>query len=189
MTMRPVWLISSYLGVTALARILTAIGRPRRSLGDLLHMVVDPTFHLLAWTSTAALLAPLAEYIVLRQPQLLGLNLAGAALMLLSGILANEANRALGAAFTPYVNGGATTKRIVTRGIYRYIRHPLYTAGFLLTGGAALMLCSRVAWALTALCWLAVIVRTLKEERLLKRNMDGYADYMRMTKRFVPGVF
>ncbi len=34
----------------------------------------------------------------------------------------------------------------------------------------------------------AVVVRTLREEQLLKRSMDGYVDYMRLTKRYLPGI-
>jgi protein-S-isoprenylcysteine O-methyltransferase Ste14 len=184
----PMWLALAYIAVVVLARILTSAGRPRRTFGDLFRAFLDPTFHLLALTSLAAIVMPLLEYIVLRPRQLPPLNAAGAALIVGSGVLAYVANRTLGAAFTPYVDAAAADKRVVTAGIYRYIRHPLYTAGFMLTAGAALMLCSLVSWFFTLLCWAAVVIRTLREESLLKRNMDGYADYMRRTKRYVPGI-
>lgn len=183
------WLALAYVAAVIVARTLTSAGRPRRTLRDVIRAFLDPTFHLLAWTSFAAVLAPLLEYAVLRPRQLWPLNVAGAALVVGSGVLAYIANRTLGAAFTPYVDrSAAAAKRVVTAGIYGYIRHPLYTAGFMLTGGAALMLCSTVAWFFTALCWGAVVIRTLREERLLKYNMDGYADYMRQTKRYLPGI-
>lgn len=178
----------AYVVVVIVARILTSAGRPRRTFGGVVKTFLEPTFHLLAWTSLAAIAMPLLEYIVLRPRQWLPLNLTGAALIVGSGILAYVANRTLGAAFTPYVDARAAEKRIVTAGIYRHIRHPLYTAGFMLTAGAALMLCSSVSWFFTLLYWAAVVVRTLREEQLLKRNMDGYVDYMRRTKRYLPGI-
>ncbi len=178
----------AYIAAVVAARILTSAGRPRRALADVVRIFLDPTCHLLAWTSLAAIVMPLLEYVVLRPRQWPALNLAGAALVVGSGALAYIANRALGAAFTPYVDARAADKRIVTSGVYRHIRHPLYTAGFILTAGAALMLCCKVSWFFTALCWGAVVVRTRREERLLKLNMDGYADYMRRTKRYVPGI-
>jgi protein-S-isoprenylcysteine O-methyltransferase Ste14 len=181
-------LVVSYVAVIILTRVLTMWGRPRRTLGEIFRTLLDPTFHVLAWTSLAAIAAPLLEYLIFRPGQLLALNLAGAALIALSGALAFEANRALGAAFTPFVDARAADKAIVTAGPYRSIRHPLYTAGFLLTTGAPLMLCCRVSWLFSALCWFAVAVRTFREERLLKKNMPGYADYMKRTKRFVPGL-
>jgi protein-S-isoprenylcysteine O-methyltransferase Ste14 len=131
---------------------------------------------------------PFLEYVVLRPMQWLPLNLAGAGLVVGSGILAYVANRALGAAFTPYVDAAAADKGVVTAGIYRYVRHPPYTAGYMLTAGAALMLCSIVSWFFTLLCWAAIVARTLREEHLLKLDMDGYVDYMRRTKRYVPGI-
>lgn len=181
------WLALTYIAAVVVARILTFAGRPRRTFGDMVRSLLDPTFHLLAWTSIAAVAMPLLEYVVLRPRQWLPLNAAGAALILGSGVLAYVANRTLGAAFSPYVDAGAADKRIVTAGIYGRIRQ-LYTAGFMLTAGAALMLCCVVSWFFTLLCWAAVVVRTLREEHLLKRNMDGYADYMRRTKRYIPGI-
>ena len=183
------WLALLYIVAILVARTLTSAGRPKRTLGDFFRAFLDPTFHLLAITSFAAVLVPLLEYIVLRPRQLLALNIVGGALIVGSGVLAYVANRTLGAAFTPYVDGRAADKRIVTAGVYGHIRHPLYTAGFMLTAGAALMLCSRISWFFTVLCWGAVVVRTLREEHLLKYNMDGYADYMRRTKRYIPGIF
>ena len=183
------WLALLYVVAVIVARTLTSAGRPRRTLGDLFRAFIDPTFHLLAWTSLAAVTVPLLEYLILRPRQLPPLNVAGGALIVGSGILAYVANRTLGAAFTPYVDSRAADKRIVTAGIYGRIRHPLYTAGFMLTAGAALMLCSTVAWFFAILCWVAVVIRTLREEHILKYNMDGYADYMRRTKRYVPGIF
>jgi protein-S-isoprenylcysteine O-methyltransferase Ste14 len=182
------WLAFIYVVAIVVARTLTSAGRPRRTLADVFRAFLDPTFHLLAWTSLAAVAAPLLEYLVLRPRQLPPLNVAGGALVVASGILAYVANRALGAAFTPYVDGRAADKRIVTAGVYGRIRHPLYTAGFMLTGGAALMLCSTLSWFFTALCWAAVVMRTLREEHLLKYNMDGYVDYVRRTKRYIPGI-
>jgi protein-S-isoprenylcysteine O-methyltransferase Ste14 len=183
------WLALLYIVAILAARTLTSAGRPKRTLGDFFRAFLDPTFHLLAITSFAAVLVPLLEYIILRPRELLALNIVGGALIVGSGILAYVANRTLGAAFTPYVDGRAADKRIITAGIYGHIRHPLYTAGFMLTAGAALMLCSTVSWFFTVLCWGAVVVRTLREEHLLKYNMDGYADYMRRTKRYIPGIF
>jgi len=183
------WLALGYFACVVAARVLTSWGRPARTLRDVFRALFDPTFHLLAWTSLAAVVVPLLEYLILRPRQWLPLNVAGAALMVGSGVLALVANRALGEAFTMYVDGAAAERRVVTSGPYRYIRHPLYTAGFMLTAGAPLMLCSTVSWFFSVLCWVAIVLRTLREEHLLKRHMDGYVDYMRRTKRFIPGVF
>ena len=34
----------------------------------------------------------------------------------------------------------------------------------------------------------AVVIRTLRDKHLLKRNTDGYVDYVRRTNRYLPGI-
>lgn len=78
----------------------------------------------------------------------------------------------------------------ITRGPYRFVRHPGYAAtlaGFLL-GGMALG--SWVAM-IPVLAGIAVFVRrTLLEDRMLQRELPGYADYAQQVRdRLIPGVF
>lgn len=181
--------VVAYVTLIFMARVLTLVGRRPQSVGDTLRSLFDPTFYLIEWASLLAFAAPLGEYLIFRWPQRLEFNVAGGVIMLASGVLIAEANRALGGAYTPYVDRQATTTALVTRGIYKYIRHPVYLAGFLLTGGAALMLNARFAWAFTLLAWGALALRVRREERLLRANTPGYDEYMRRVKRFIPGVF
>jgi protein-S-isoprenylcysteine O-methyltransferase Ste14 len=182
-------LVVVYVVVLAVARVLTLVGRRPQSWQDTLRSFFDPTYYIIGWTSTLALAAPLGEYLLFERPQLWWLQLAGALAIIISGLIIAEANRALGPSYTPYVDRDATTKEMVTRGLYNYIRHPIYLAGFLLTAGAALMFNSRWAWFFTALAWGALMLRVSREERLLKKNMPGYAAYARRTKRFIPWIF
>jgi protein-S-isoprenylcysteine O-methyltransferase Ste14 len=81
-------------------------------------------------------------------------------------------------------------QRPVTAGPYRFVRHPGYAASILamLTGSLALG-----SWLgmLLMLGFIAVFIRrTLLEDRLLQRDLPGYADYARRVRyRLVPGVF
>jgi protein-S-isoprenylcysteine O-methyltransferase Ste14 len=74
---------------------------------------------------------------------------------------------------------------LVTEGIYRYVRHPIYTGDVLLLVGLELALNS---WLVVAvLIPLAVFVRqALAEEALLSRVFPEYAAYCQRTKRFIP---
>ena len=182
-------LIIVYLVLLAIARVLTLVGRRPQSWQDTVRSFFDPTFYVIGWTSTLALAAPLAEYILFARPQLGGVQVAGGAGILLSGFIISEANRALGPGYTPYVDRTAAAHPIVTRGLYNYIRHPIYLAGFILTAGASLTFNARWAWFFTASAWGALTLRMLREEKLLKKNMPGYAAYARRTKRFIPWVF
>lgn len=76
---------------------------------------------------------------------------------------------------------------LTTNGIYRYIRHPIYTGDILLLTGLELALNSWLV--VVAFVPLAVAVKqALAEEALLARVFPGYAEYCRRTKRFIPFI-
>lgn len=85
---------------------------------------------------------------------------------------------------TASVRQGAT---LVTHGPYRWVRHPLYSAGCLVY--IAISLLTALWWvAIAALPALAVLVwRTSQEEvRLIEAFGDQYRGYMQRTGRFLP---
>ncbi|MEN8142930.1 MAG: methyltransferase, partial [Thermodesulfobacteriota bacterium] len=82
------------------------------------------------------------------------------------------------------------TGKIVTAGIYKYIRHPMYSSLLLLTWGALLKHIS-VATAVIALISSLFLIATAKKE---ERENDlyfgtAYGQYMRKTKMFIPYIF
>ncbi|HLE05569.1 MAG TPA: isoprenylcysteine carboxylmethyltransferase family protein [Anaerolineales bacterium] len=79
--------------------------------------------------------------------------------------------------------------RLVTGGPYRHIRHPMYTA--LLMGSLSLVL---DAFSLLRLAmWLVLLVDLLVklnyEERLLRRDLEGYSTHMQRTRRLIPFLY
>ena len=76
---------------------------------------------------------------------------------------------------------------IVSNGVYRYIRHPIYTGDLLLLCGLELSLNS---WLVIAVGLLAPVVlwQAMYEERLLVQMLPGYDVYCMRTKRFIPFV-
>lgn len=79
--------------------------------------------------------------------------------------------------------------RIVERGPYRWIRHPMYAASETLVWSGVLSHLSPLTFAIGAACTAAVVVRITDEEKLLRERIPGYAEYAARTKRFVPFVF
>ncbi len=75
------------------------------------------------------------------------------------------------------------------RGIYRYIRHPIYLS--LITLGLALLLASpTVPVTITyALVLLITNIRADLEEGLLEEKYPEYREYKARTKRYIPLVF
>ena len=76
---------------------------------------------------------------------------------------------------------------VVSDGIYRYIRHPIYIGDLLLILGFELALNS---WCVLGVMLLApfVLQRALREERMLSSALPAYEEYCARTKRFVPFV-
>jgi protein-S-isoprenylcysteine O-methyltransferase Ste14 len=81
------------------------------------------------------------------------------------------------------------TSSLVTTGIYRYIRHPMYASLLYLAWGVALKSLTPLSVAL-ALVASAALVATAKAEEAenLARFGAAYRDYMRHTRLFVPFI-
>jgi protein-S-isoprenylcysteine O-methyltransferase Ste14 len=76
---------------------------------------------------------------------------------------------------------------LVTRGPYRWVRHPLYTAGCSLFVSFGLMADNWFIAALGMLTFLLMAIRTPKEEaNLIEKFGDEYRQYMKRTGRFLP---
>lgn len=76
---------------------------------------------------------------------------------------------------------------LVTYGIYRYIRHPIYTGDILLLVGLELALNSWLVLG-TSIPLLVGIRQALAEETLLSQVFPAYSAYCRQTKRFIPYI-
>lgn len=94
----------------------------------------------------------------------------------------------LGRNLTPFPKPTATA-RLVRRGIYSLIRHPLYTSVF----------CAAVGWSLVWQSWPALIAslamgifldaKARHEERWLRQHFSEYAAYARQVRRFIPWIY
>lgn len=80
--------------------------------------------------------------------------------------------------------------QLITTGIYRYIRHPLYTTGFLFFIGLGLLSSNWLVILLSCLVLVALVIRTqTEEEELIKLFGDQYIEYRKTTGKFFPKLF
>lgn len=85
--------------------------------------------------------------------------------------------------------GFENTTALVTSGIYRYVRHPMYASLLALTWGVFLKRPSLVGAALGLLATVMLVATARAEEGENVRYFgDAYTAYMRRTRRFVPFV-
>jgi protein-S-isoprenylcysteine O-methyltransferase Ste14 len=93
----------------------------------------------------------------------------------------------LGRGLTPTpVPNGAT--ELVTRGPYRFVRHPMYVAVVLFMGGVAIRSGTWFAWPLLVGLIALFVVKSRWEEEQLEEVFRGYGAYKGRTPRFVPGT-
>jgi len=115
-------------------------------------------------------------------------QLAGIILFTLGLAMAMTGRAQLGNSWSDIETPGQVAKAtLISHGLYGYIRHPIYTGDVLLLIGLELALNS---WLLFAILLMipAILLQAVREERLLIRNLPGYGDYCRRTKRFLPFV-
>jgi len=82
------------------------------------------------------------------------------------------------------------TTVVITKGLYRFIRHPMYSS--LIWGGVGLFLKHvSIVTAVLLLVNLVAMVGTarVEEQEMIERFGDQYRQYMRSTARFIPFVF
>lgn len=153
----------------------------RDGLGVVLFLLLIGQAAVAAWPA----IAPLRGY-ELSAP---GLERATGALLLFGGIaLLVAAQLDLGAAWRIGIEARARPG-LVTRGLYRICRNPIFLALLVIIAGYAVLLPTRLSLVLLACTYLGVRRQIAAEEAyLLRAYGDSFRDYARRTGRLLPGL-
>jgi protein-S-isoprenylcysteine O-methyltransferase Ste14 len=79
-------------------------------------------------------------------------------------------------------------RHLVTTGPYRYVRHPIYLGGLLITLGEVWLRFSPLVVALNLLFVGAQLVRLCYEDQILERTFPEYREYRARTSALIPGI-
>jgi protein-S-isoprenylcysteine O-methyltransferase Ste14 len=78
---------------------------------------------------------------------------------------------------------------LVTTGLYRYVRHPMYASMLLIVPGSGMLIADYLMILCMPIVGLIYYFRAREEEALLAGNLPGYDRYLRKTKMFIPWIF
>jgi protein-S-isoprenylcysteine O-methyltransferase Ste14 len=73
-------------------------------------------------------------------------------------------------------------QRVISTGVYGFVRHPLYLGCLLMMWGAPLLLGSVCGLILTLVGSIVLIARITGEEKMLVTELEGYEDYRHKVK-------
>lgn len=73
-------------------------------------------------------------------------------------------------------------QRVVSTGVYGFVRHPMYLGGILMFLGTPLLLGSVWGFVVGLALTVLLMARILGEEAMLGRELDGYPDYTRKVR-------
>jgi protein-S-isoprenylcysteine O-methyltransferase Ste14 len=112
-------------------------------------------------------------------------RVTGAGAVLVAVGLFRAAKRELGSDLvaSPVPRSGA---HLHSAGIYRQIRHPIYSAIILGTVGWSMLCTSVVGLALGGACTIFFLFKTVAEERYLRRRYHSYEEYASRVPRYIP---
>jgi len=81
-------------------------------------------------------------------------------------------------------------QRVISTGLYGFVRHPMYSGMLILLAGMPLALGSY--WGLVVLAGMVPVLvwRLLEEEKFLAKNLPGYTEYQAKVRwRLIPRIF
>lgn len=78
--------------------------------------------------------------------------------------------------------------RLGTNGLYRYVRHPMYTSVIILALGIALLSGSVLKYGLVVSLVLLFYYKSVYEERYLRLKYPEYQSYASRTPRLIPFI-
>ncbi len=81
-------------------------------------------------------------------------------------------------------------QRVITTGVYSFVRHPLYLGCLLMLVGAPLLVGSLVGVAISLLGAATLVARILGEEKMMLDELEGYREYKNKVRyRLIPFIW
>ncbi len=80
--------------------------------------------------------------------------------------------------------------KVITTGPYRIVRHPMYLAVIILYISHCIALGSLFSLIPCAFVIITLILRTIREDKMLHNQLEGYKEYVQKTRyKLIPGIW
>jgi len=81
-------------------------------------------------------------------------------------------------------------QRVISTGVYGFVRHPMYLGATLMLFGTPLLLGSMWGLMIAVVALFVLLGRIIGEEKMLMNELEGYSEYMRRVRhRLIPFVW
>ncbi len=110
----------------------------------------------------------------------------GIILIILSGVIEYQGIIALKENYYPQTG---KEKYLVTKGIYRNIRHPIYLSGVFLASGILILFSKNLFFYLFLVVILTIIYKVESEERYLDKRFPDFKKYKKTSKKLIPYIY
>ncbi len=175
--------------ITASLEAKEWINRTFGDAGMRFYRLAFNLFSIISFAPILLLMAILPDNVLYRVPApWMYLFLAGqltAGVLLIIGVLQTDTLSFVG--LRQLIEGERRTSSLVTGGLYRWVRHPLYTSGLLFIWLSPVM--SQNSLVVIVAATIYIIVGALFEERKLKREFGReYEEYRSKTPMLIPGL-
>ena len=184
--------VLAYGGVHSFLASLWAKGRARRwfgALADRTYRLLYNIFAVVSFLPVLALVGLLPDQALYTIPfpwaLITSLGQITAVAVLLLGLFQTDVWSFLG--FRQLLQPVDQPARLVLKGLYRWVRHPLYTAGLVFIWLTPVMTVNLLAMN-TGLTIYIVVGALFEERKLLHEYGQAYADYCKSTPMLVPGL-
>lgn len=147
----------------------------------------EMTSHFIAYTWFAALAVPVLEHVYATRYNSI-LTIIGTVSVVFGILVRGIGIKTLGRFFSRDVETWSNQK-IIETGIYRYIRHPAYAGNILQVIGFPFVLNAYYSLILSLITIIGFMWRIKVEERFLIKELQGYEEYMKRTKKLIPKIW
>jgi methanethiol S-methyltransferase len=189
------WLVFAVLIWGVIHSLTASLGAKewvRRTLGDTgmrYFRLAYNVFSIISFAPILWLMVVLPDRVLYQIPApWIFLSLAGqfaAVVLLVVGVLQTDPLSFVG--LRQLYEGEKRSSQLVTRGLYRWVRHPLYTAGLLFIWLTPVMTQNTLVVIIAASVY--IVVGAFYEERKLEREFGAaYSEYKSKTPMLIPGL-